>query len=101
MKEIWLERRVGGNYSELAEEYGTSPVLARILANRGIKGKEAVREFLTPGLSAVLSYDGLPDIGRAVSILMDKIDEGRAIRVIGDYDIDGVCATYILVDGLS
>ncbi len=100
LKEIWYEKRIGGDYKKLSEEYGVSPVVARLLANRGIRGKEEVEDYFSDSLEKVTSYRDLPDIEKAVSILAGKIKDGRKIRVIGDYDIDGVCSAYILTQGL-
>ncbi len=101
LNEIWYEKRIGGNYKELAHEYGVSPALARLLANRGIKGIEAVRDHFSDSLDEVNRYEDLPDIKKAVDLLIKKKDEGKKIRVIGDYDIDGVCSAYILTKGLK
>ncbi len=101
MEEIWLERRVGGDYGKLAQEYHISPVLARVLANRGIRGEEEVRDFLNPSIGRVYEYASLPNIDTLTGILVRKIREGKKIRIIGDYDVDGVCATFILLKGLK
>ena len=99
--EQWFEKRIGGDYRALAAEYSLSPMTARLLANRGIKGADAVSDFFSESLEEVLSYEDLPDIEKAVSILEEKIAQKKKIRVIGDYDIDGVCASYILSSGIK
>ncbi len=75
------------------------------LAKRGDGGWELpsiaeVREYLSPPLSELYSFKRLPDVAKAAEILAGKIRDGSRIMVIGDYDIDGVCAAYILTDGL-
>ncbi len=89
------------DFNEIAEKYHISPILARLIRNRDIVGDEAV-DFYLNGTIADL-YDGMlmKDMDRAVEILSEKIREEKRIRVIGDYDIDGVNATYILQQGLS
>lgn len=89
------------DFNEIAEKYHISPILARLIRNRDIIGDEAV-DFYLNGTIADL-YDGMlmKDMDRAVEILSEKIREEKRIRVIGDYDIDGVNATYILQQGLS
>lgn len=89
------------DFNQIAREYHISPILARLIRNRDIIGDEAV-DFYLNGTIADL-YDGMlmKDMDRAVEILSEKIREEKRIRVIGDYDIDGVNATYILQQGLS
>ena len=108
VKELWYENRIPGNYRELSEKYGVSPAMARLLVNRIASGggseapdEERVREYLSLDISKIYSYQKLPDIERCVDILVSSVSESKRIRVIGDYDIDGVCATYILTHGLK
>ena len=100
MKELWYERKVPGDYGALADEYGVSPIVARLLANRGITGRDKVRAFLHGSADVIYNYENLPDIDRCVEILKTKTEEHLHIRVIGDYDVDGVCSTFILTKGL-
>ena len=75
--------------------------MARLLHNRGVQGREAVHSFLdADDISLAYSYENLPDIDICTDILEEKISSASHIRVIGDYDIDGVCSTYILTCGL-
>ena len=100
-KELWFEIKIPGDYRALSEEYGVSPVMARLLHNRGVQGREAVHSFLdADDTGQVYAYEKLPDIEKCTDILEEKIRSGAHIRVIGDYDIDGVCSTYILTCGL-
>ena len=105
-KELWFEKKIPGDYRGLAEEYGVSPAMARLLVNRlagssGVLPDEAdVREYLTPDTEKIYTYEKLPDIKKCVDILSYAIESKKRIRVIGDYDIDGVCSTYILTKGL-
>ena len=107
-KELWFETKIPGDYRDLAVQYGVSPAMARLIVNR-LSGRSArslpdlseVREYLSPDPSVIYSYEKLPDIDRAVDIISSMISEGKKIRVIGDYDIDGVCSTYILTNGLQ
>ncbi|MCR5650282.1 MAG: single-stranded-DNA-specific exonuclease RecJ [Lachnospiraceae bacterium] len=100
VKEQWFEKRIGGDYRALAAEYSLSPVTARLLANRGIKGIDAVTEYFSEDLKGVNAYEDLPDQEKAVSLIIKKISEKKKMRVIGDYDIDGVCAAYILTSAI-
>lgn len=89
------------DFNGIAEKYQISPIIARLMRNRDVIGDEAI-DFYLKGTVEDL-YDGLlmKDMDRAVDILKEKIEEGKKIRVIGDYDIDGVNATYILQQGLA
>ena len=69
-------------------------------ADRSLPSKADIEEFLSPDVSQIHTYEKLPDIDKCIDILAAMISEGKKIRVIGDYDIDGVCATYILASGL-
>ncbi|MBQ5699547.1 MAG: single-stranded-DNA-specific exonuclease RecJ [Lachnospiraceae bacterium] len=84
----------------MAERLGVSPVSVRIMRNRGLETEEEMRKYLYGTLDEL--YDGslMKDMGKAVKILTEKFKAGKKIRIIGDYDIDGVCATYLLLTGL-
>ncbi|MCR4786031.1 MAG: single-stranded-DNA-specific exonuclease RecJ [Lachnospiraceae bacterium] len=101
VNEKWFEIKIPGDYRAIAKDYGVSPVMARLLHNRGIGSREEAKTYLdADDTDRVYAYDRLPDIDSCTRILSGMIAEGKHIRVIGDYDIDGVCATYILTKGL-
>ena len=97
----WFEIRKGADFNKIGEKYGISPVLARIIRNREIIEEGQIQKFLYGSLEDI--YDGnlLKDMEKAIAILNEKIHSGRKIRVIGDYDVDGICASYILKKGLA
>jgi single-stranded-DNA-specific exonuclease len=99
--EKWIVMRKGAPFQEIAEKFQIHPVLARIIRNRDVIGDEQI-DFYLNGTIADL-YDGLlmKDMNLAVEILLEKIAEGKKIRIIGDYDIDGINATYILLEGMK
>ncbi|MBQ2424987.1 MAG: DHH family phosphoesterase, partial [Lachnospiraceae bacterium] len=88
------------DFNGLAERLGVSPISVRIMRNRGLETEEEMRKYLYGTLDEL--YDGslMKDMGKAVKILTEKFKAGKKIRIIGDYDIDGVCATYLLLTGL-
>ena len=101
VQEKWFEIKIPGDYRAIAKDYGVSPVMARLLHNRGIGSREEAKTYLDANdTDRVYAYDRLPDIDSCTRILSGMIAGGKHIRVIGDYDIDGVCATYILTKGL-
>ena len=91
----WFEIRKGADFNQIGKKYGISPVLARIIRNRDITEDTQIEKYLSGTLKDV--YDGilLKDMDKAVSIIREKIRSGKKIRVIGDYDVDGICASYI------
>ena len=96
----WFITMKKADFNRIGEKYHISPIVARLIRNRDIIGDDAI-DFYLNGTIADL-YDGMlmKDMDRAVEILAEKIREEMRIRVIGDYDIDGVNATYILQEGL-
>lgn len=99
--EKWFITMKKADFGTIAEKYHISPITARLIRNRDIIGDDAI-DFYLNGTIADL-YDGMlmKDMDRAVEILAEKIREEKPVRIIGDYDIDGVNATYILQEGLS
>lgn len=96
----WFEIRKGGNFTEIGKACGISPILARVIRNRGVIGPEETKRYLTGTLADLRSPYDLPDIGKAASLCREAASSGRRIRIIGDYDVDGICSTYILTHGL-
>lgn len=97
----WFLTMKKADFNSIARKYHISPITARLIRNRDVIGDEAI-DFYLNGTIADL-YDGMlmQDMDKAVEILAEKIGEEKQIRIIGDYDIDGVNATYILQEGLS
>lgn len=99
--EKWFIKMKKADFQAIAEKYHISPILARLIRNRDVIEEGEIENYLN-GTTADL-YDGMrmKDMGKAVAILVEKIQKKAAIRIIGDYDIDGVNATYILQEGLT
>ncbi|MGN1266559.1 MAG: single-stranded-DNA-specific exonuclease RecJ [Dorea sp.] len=99
--EQWVLLRKGADFETIGKKFHISPRLACLVRNREIIGDEAIGQYLNGNLSDL--HDGMlmKDMDKAIDILREKIAEGKKIRVIGDYDIDGVNATYILLEGLE
>ena len=99
--ERWVLLRKGADFEAIGKKYQISPRLACLIRNRDVIGEEAVDRYLNGTISDL--YDGMlmKDMDKAIDILQEKILEDKKIRVIGDYDIDGVNATYILLEGLE
>lgn len=100
-EEKWVISAKRADFQKIAQDYGIDPVIARLIRNRDVQGKEALDQYLNGKVEDLPSPWAFKDMERAVEILESKIRLGKAIRIIGDYDIDGVISTYILLRGLS
>ena len=98
--EKWIEIRKGGNFMEMAKKYGIDPLIARIIRNRDITDEKEITEYLYGGKEALHNPHLLKDVDKAAEIIAEGIAGKKAMRIIGDYDIDGVNATYILLEGI-
>lgn len=96
----WMVAAKKADFDEIARKYHISPVLARIMRNRDVVGDEEIEKYLHGDLKDLHDPLLLKDLKKAAEIMMEKIREGKKIRIIGDYDVDGICATYILLMGI-
>ena len=97
----WVVTQKRADFSSIGIEFGIDPLIARVIRNRDIVGSENIKKYLHGTLSDIPSPWEMGGMEDAVGLLSGKIEQGKRIRVIGDYDIDGVTATYILTTGLS
>ena len=97
--EKWFVINKGADFAGIAKRFGISPVTA--IRNRGVMGDEAIARYLKGGIGELYDPHLLLDSDRLTDILVQKISEQKKIRVIGDYDIDGVMSTYILYKGIT
>lgn len=93
----WFVAAKKADFNKIAETFGISPVLARLIRNRDICGEEEIRKYLYGGMKDLYDPGLLKGMDEAVAVIKEAIGKKQKIRVIGDYDIDGVCATCILV----
>lgn len=99
--EKWVVMAKKADFQEIGRTFHIDPVVARLIRNRDVEGMENIRSYLYGTLEELPSPWLLKDMKKAVEILGEKIRTGARIRIIGDYDIDGVTATYILLTGLK
>ena len=99
--EQWMLLRKGAEFDRIAKKFHISPRLACLIRNRDVIGDEAIEQYLNGGISKLSDGYLMKDMEKSISILKEKIENHKKIRVIGDYDIDGVNATYILLEGLE
>ncbi len=97
----WFLSAKKADFDRIAKEFHIDPVIARIIRNRDVVSDEEIRLFLQGDCNNLYDARKLKDAVKAAWILKEKIALGRKIRIIGDYDVDGVCSTYILYRGLS
>ena len=99
--ERWVLLRKGADFEAISKKFHISPRLASLIRNRDVIGDEAINQYLNGTIAEL--YDGMQMKGmpQAVEILIEKIRDREKIRVIGDYDCDGINATYILLEGLE
>lgn len=99
--EKWVIAAKRADFQEIGRKFGIDPVIARLIRNREIMGDEEIDTYLHGKLSQLHSWKLLKGIKELLDILEKKIREEQKIRIIGDYDIDGICSTYILLQGLE
>lgn len=99
--EKWVVLMKKADFREIGRRFQIDPVVARLIRNREVEGMENIRLYLHGTLEDLPSPWLMKDMKKAVGILKEKIEKGARIRIIGDYDIDGVTATYILLTGLK
>lgn len=99
--ERWVLLRKGADFEAIGKKYHISPRLACLIRNRDIIGEEEIHQYLNGTITDL--YDGMlmKDMDKALDILREKIAGQQKLRVIGDYDIDGINASYILLEGLE
>lgn len=100
-QEKWFVAAKRADFAAIAAKFHIDPVTARLIRNRDVVGEEAIESYLNGGMESLHDPKLLKGCTRAAELLLCHIREGRKIRIIGDYDIDGVNASYILYRGIS
>lgn len=88
------------DFNEIARTFGIDPLTARLIRNRGAVEKDEIQRYLYGTMEDLGDPYAMRDMDKAVGLTMKEIAGGARIRVIGDYDVDGVMASYILLTGL-
>lgn len=97
----WYVAAKKADFNGIGQRFSISPVLARVIRNRDIEGDEAIEKYLHGTIRDLYDPALLKGSREAVLLLKDKIKGQMPIRVIGDYDADGICSSYILKRGLE
>ena len=99
--EKWVIVAKRADFNQIGQQFHIDPVIARLIRNRDVIGEDKIREYLSGTVQELPSPWLMKDMEKAVDILEKKISQKAKVRIIGDYDIDGVTSTYILMKGLA
>ncbi|MCR5716688.1 MAG: single-stranded-DNA-specific exonuclease RecJ [Lachnospiraceae bacterium] len=97
----WYVMNKRADFAQIAQTYGISQILARLIRNRDCESAEEIRKYLHGSLEDLYDPMLLLDMDRAVEGLNAALREQKKIRIIGDYDADGICSSYILLRGIQ
>ena len=97
----WRVYSKKADFKALGDCFGIDPVVARIIRNREVIGEEAVNRYINGNMEDLYSPHLMKDMDKGVEIIRKSIENGDRIRIIGDYDIDGICSIYILFKGMK
>ncbi len=98
--EKWILKNPKNDFEKMSEALKVSPLLCRIMVNRGVSDYDTARRFISSDISDLYDARAMKDLEKGVNIIIDKIKNGCRIRIIGDYDVDGVVSTFILYRAL-
>ena len=101
MKEKWMVKNKSADFEAICDRFQVSGAVARIMVNRGLTDFKEMEAYLHPSISQLHSARLLKDAEKAAKILAGKVEEGAKIRIIGDYDVDGVVSTYLFMTALT
>ena len=98
----WVIQEIdSGLRDKLVRELGISPILANLLLNRGLRDPQEITEFLNPSLQQLSSPFEMVNMGAAVERILEAVEKKEKIVIYGDYDVDGICASVTLYQGLQ
>lgn len=100
MAERWFVKNIKANYNKIAQKYGITEFMSKLIINRDITNDEVIRSYVNPSLERLRNASDMKDLDKAVNILKEKIQLNKKIRIVGDYDVDGVISIYILYTAL-
>ncbi|AGX44953.1 single-stranded-DNA-specific exonuclease RecJ [Clostridium saccharobutylicum] len=101
MAERWFIKNKKADYKYMAAKYGITELMSKLIVNRDIVDDEMIKSYINPSIDKLRNPREMKDIEKAVEILRNKIDSNKKIRIVGDYDVDGVMSVYILYTALK
>lgn len=96
----WIVMAKRADFDEMAKRHQITPMLARLIRNRDLISEEEIDKYLNGTLDDLYDPLLMKDMEKAAIIIRTKIQQKKTIRVIGDYDVDGICASFILRKGI-
>lgn len=99
--EKWFIKNKKADYKNISSKFKISEFLAKLLVNRGITDYITIEKFLNPSLDKLYNPSLMKDLDKAANIIKDKIDKQKPIRIVGDFDVDGVISIYILYTAIK
>ncbi|MBQ9278910.1 MAG: single-stranded-DNA-specific exonuclease RecJ [Lachnospiraceae bacterium] len=100
MKSKWTVYAKKADFNEIGRKFDIDPVVARVIRNRDIVGDEEIRRYLYPHVEDTHAPALMKDMDKGCRIMIEKIREGKKIRIVSDYDVDGIMSNYVLYKGL-
>ena len=97
----WILKNPRVDFENMSRTLGVSELICRVLVNRKIYEQIDAMAFINPELSKLYNPRLMKDLVKAADIIKDKIASGKKIRIVGDYDVDGVISTYVLMEALT
>lgn len=101
MKENWVIKNKGADFNAIGQTFSIDPVIARLIRNRDVIGEDEIRKYLQGSLADLYPAEALKDMKKGAELILFHIRKGDKIRIIGDYDIDGIMSSYILQKGFN
>ena len=101
MIEKWILQTKKADFGEIAKKFNINPVVARVIRNRDVVGDDEIEKYLNGDIKSLSSPWLFKDMDKAVDIIKIKIAGHDKIRIISDYDVDGICSGYILSKALT
>jgi len=101
MAERWFIKNRRADYKQISNKYGISELMSKLIINRDITDNELIKSYISPDFDKLHNPREMKDLEKAVEILRDKINSKKKIRIVGDYDVDGVISVYILYTALK
>ncbi|MFT8347998.1 single-stranded-DNA-specific exonuclease RecJ [Clostridium saccharoperbutylacetonicum] len=100
MAERWFVKNIKANYKQIGQKYGITEFMSKLIINRDITNDEVIGSYVNPSIERLRNASDMKDLDKAVNILKEKIELNKKIRIVGDYDVDGVISIYILYTAL-
>ena len=101
MSERWFIKNIKADYKQISNKYGITEFLSKLIINRDITNDDMIKSYINPDFDKLHDSKEMKDLEKAVEILNDKIKLNKKIRIVGDYDVDGVISVYILYTALK